>query len=190
VAAEPAAPPVQRSDVESAVDEAIDDASYGLPKLWRREMRRVGESCVADLTATLDATLSGTEVGPRLIPRWWTAAQVVHWMLLTAALLGLSGAIAYGLFGVTSATLNVPDTSPVPFPAIITLTALGAGVLLDVGCRIAASRAAKALRARVACRMADRVQSAADHLLFVPLSAELDRYATAVDQLRELTQER
>ena len=186
VGAEPAAPPVQRPDVEAAVDHAIAAAAAALPPIWAGELRRVGDACVGDLTQTLDATLAGTEVGPRLVPRWWTAAQVLHWMLLTAALIGLSGVIAYTLFGSDSPSLNLPDTTPLPFPAVISLTALGAGVVLDVACRFAAARAAAALRMQVGVRMAERVRSAADQLLFVPLSAELDRFATARAELRVL----
>ena len=125
VAAGPAAPPIQRTDVQSAVDDAIGIAAEGLPPLWRNELRKIGDSFVRDLTDTLDATLSGTEVGSRLVPRWWTAVQVLHWMLLTAALIGLSGVVASALFGGTS-SLNMPNT-PIPFPALLLMTALAAG---------------------------------------------------------------
>jgi GTPase Era involved in 16S rRNA processing len=184
VAAEPAAPPVQRPEVEAAVGDAVRAASRHLPPLWARRLRRVGDDCVDGLTETLDATLAGTEVGPRLIPRWWTTVQVAHWMLLTAALLGVSGILAMVLFGKTAASLNMPDTGAVPFPVLLTVLTLGIGAALDVACRLAAARAALSLRERVGIRMAERVRSAADQLLFIPMTAELDRFHQAQVHLR------
>jgi GTPase Era involved in 16S rRNA processing len=182
IADEPAPPPVQRSDVESAVGRAVDAAAAPLPEPWAREMRRIADSCVEELTDTLDATLAGTEVGPRLVPYWWTGVQVTHWMLLTAALVGFSGTVAYVLIGGDS---SLPDTSPLPFPALVAVLALVLGATLDVASHVGAARAAVKLRTRVTARMTERVHSAADQLLFLPLAAERGRYDRALEHLGE-----
>jgi len=186
VAGEPAPPPVQHDDVEAAVSSAVDRVAAALPKPWAKEMRAIGDHCVQTLADTLDATLSGTEVGPRLVPRWWTAVQVLHWMLLTAALVGTGGAIAYALAG-GGEDSSLPDTGAIPFPALVALLALAAGALLDVLCRPAARRAAATLRTKVADRMTERVRTAADQLLFAPLIAEHERYIRAWTLARDLT---
>jgi GTPase Era involved in 16S rRNA processing len=186
VAGEPAPPPVQPDDVETAVTDAVNRVAAGLPRPWAKEMRRIGDRCVQTLADTLDATLSGTEVAPRLVPRWWTAVQVLHWMLLTAALVGAGGAIALAAAGGAKDS-SLPDTGPISFPLLVTVLALAAGALLDALCRPAARRAAGALRARVAERMAERVRSAADQLLFAPLIAEHELYVRAWTLARDLT---
>jgi GTPase Era involved in 16S rRNA processing len=178
VAGEPAPPPIQHGDVEHAVAEAVDRVAGAMPARWAKEMRRIGDRCVKGLSDTLDATLSGTEVGPRLIPRWWTAVQVLHWMLLTAALVGIGGAVAYAASG-GGKDSSLPDTGSVPFPILVAVVALVAGVLLDAVCRPAARRAAIRLRAKVAERMAERVSAAAEQLLFAPLVSEYERYVRA-----------
>ncbi|MBS2538958.1 50S ribosome-binding GTPase [Catenulispora sp. NF23] len=183
VDSEPEPPPIQHDDVVHAVAESVDQVAEALPPLWAKEMRNIGNRCVKSLSDTLDTTLSGTEVGPRLVPRWWTAVQVLHWMLLTAALVGIGGAVAYAASG-GGKDSTLPDTSPIPFPILVALVALAAGALLDLICRPAASRAATRLRARVSERMTDRVHSAAERLLFAPLVAEHERYVRA----RTLTQ--
>jgi GTPase Era involved in 16S rRNA processing len=180
IAAEPAPPPVQRSDVAAAVGRAVATAADPLPEPWAREMHRIADSCAEELTETLDATLSGTEVGPRLVPYWWTGVQVLHWMLLTTVLVGLSATVVSGLTGGSS---GLPDTSPLPFPALVAVLALGLGALLDVLAHFAAARAAVQLRIKVTARMAERVQSAADQLLFRPLAAERERYNSALRSL-------
>ncbi|NUP49156.1 MAG: hypothetical protein HOW97_17895, partial [Catenulispora sp.] len=186
VAAEPAPPPVQHDDVEAAVDAAVERVAGALPRAWAKEMRRIGDHCVQTLADTLDATLSGTEVGPRLVPRWWTAVQVLHWMLLTAALVGAGGAVAFGLAG-GARDSSLPDTGAVPFPLLVTVFALVAGAVVDALCRPAARRAAAALRGKVAERMAERVRGAAEQLLFAPLIAEYERYIRAWTLARDLT---
>jgi hypothetical protein len=185
VAGEPTPPPVQHDDIEHAVTEAVDQAAGALPKPWAGQLRRIGDRCVQTLADTLDATLSGTEVGPRLIPRWWTTVQVLHWMLLTAALVGAGGTIAYSASGGAKDS-NLPDTGPIPFPALVAIVALCAGALLDLLCRPAARRAATRLRAKVTERMTERVRAAAEQLLFIPLVAEHERYVRAWTLTREL----
>ncbi|WP_194896318.1 dynamin family protein [Catenulispora pinisilvae] len=180
---EPAPPPIQHDDVVHAVAASVDQVAEALPPLWAKEMRNIGNRCVKSLSDTLDTTLSGTEVGPRLVPRWWTAVQVLHWMLLTAALVGIGGAVAYAASG-GGRDSTLPDTSPVPFPILVALVALAAGAFLDLLCQPAASRAATRLRARVSERMTERVRGAAEQLLFAPLVAEHERYVRA----RTLTQ--
>jgi GTPase Era involved in 16S rRNA processing len=186
VAAEPAPAPVQHDDVEAAVGTAVESVAGVLPRPWAGQMRRIGDRCVQTLADTLDATLSGTEVGPRLVPRWWTAVQVLHWMLLTAALVGAGGAVVYAVAGGAKDS-SLPDTGAVPFPVLVTVAALLAGAVLDALCRPAARRAAAALRARVAERMAERVRAAAEQLLFAPLAAEHERYVRAWTLARDLT---
>jgi GTPase Era involved in 16S rRNA processing len=178
VAGEPAPPPIQHGDVEHAVAIAVDHVAEALPPPWAKEIRRIGDRCVKSLSDTLDATLSGTEVGPRLIPRWWTTVQVLHWMLLTAALVGVGGAVAYAASG-GGKDSSLPDTGPVPFPLIVAIAALVGGALLDLVCRPAARRAAARLRVKVGERMTERLQGAADQLLFAPLVAEHARYDRA-----------
>ena len=177
---------MQHDDVEAAMNAAVERVAGALPRPWARQMRSIGEHCVQTLADTLDATLSGTEVGPRLVPRWWTAVQVLHWMLLTGALVGAGGSIVYVLTG-GSAHSSLPDTGAIPFPALVLVTALAAGAVLDVLCRPAARKAAAALRGKVAERMTERVRSAADQLLFAPLIAEHERYIRAWTLARDLT---
>ncbi|MEY9932854.1 GTPase Era involved in 16S rRNA processing [Catenulispora sp. GP43] len=178
VAGEPAPPPIQLGDVEHAVSDAVAHVAEELPPLWAKEMRRIGDRCVKSLSDTLDSTLSGTEVGPRLIPRWWTAVQVLHWMLLTAALVGVGGAVAYAASG-GGKDSSLPDTGSVPFPLLVAIVALVGGALLDLACRPAARRAATRLRAKVGERMTGRVRGATEQLLFAPLVAEHERYVRA-----------
>ncbi|NUR62349.1 MAG: hypothetical protein HOV87_27375 [Catenulispora sp.] len=186
VAAEPAPAPVQHDDVEAAVATAVESVAGPLPRPWAGQMRRIGDHCVQTLADTLDATLSGTEVGPRLVPRWWTAVQVLHWMLLTAAVVGAGGAVAFAVGGGAKDS-SLPDTGAIPFPLLVTVFALIAGAVLDALCRPAARRAAAALRGKVAERMAERVRAAAEQLLFAPLAAEHARYVRAWTLARDLT---
>jgi len=103
---------------------------------------------------------------------------VLHWMLLTAALVGLGGAVAYAASG-GGKDSSLPDTGPLPFPLLVAVVALVAGALLDLACRPAARKAAARLRGKVAERMTERVHEAVEQLLFVPLGAEHDRYIRA-----------
>jgi hypothetical protein len=103
--------------------------------------------------------------------------QVLHWMLLTAALVGLGGAVAYAASGGGDSSL--PDTGAVPFPLLVAIVALVAGALLDLACRPAARRAAGRLRSKVGERMTERVRGATEQLLFAPLVAEHERYVRA-----------
>jgi hypothetical protein len=178
VAGEPAPPPIQYGDVEHAVADAVDRFAEAMPQPWAKEMRRIGDRCVKSLSDTLDTTLSGTEVGPRLVPRWWTTVQVVHWMLLTAALVGAGGAIAYAASG-GGKDSSLPDTGPIPFPLLVAIIALVGGAVLDLVCRPAARQAAGRLRAKVDERMTERVRGAAEQLLFAPLVSEHERYVRA-----------
>ena len=168
---------VQRAQVETAVRTLAAGAAGELPPPWPGLVRGAALAAHEELTARLEAAVSGTDLRLRT-PRWWRLAGLLQ---LVLAVLALGGAL--WLLGLAAlGYLQLGDAIPTPELegfAVPTLLLVGgalagfvlaflAGLAIRAGARRRARVAERALRARV-----ERV--GAEHVV-APVEAELDAH--------------
>jgi len=180
----PAATPVQRARVDSAVRLVAESVTADLPAPWSAAIRAASVSRLDSVSDGLDAAVAGTDLRVSRQPRWWPLVTALQWMFFVAA---LGGVIWLAYLGV-SAYLRLPDQADpyvwqIPVPVLLLLGGAAAGALLAVLCRVAVRISARR-RSRGAERaLRSSIGGVCDDVVLVPMRAELDAYAACRDGL-------
>ena len=169
--------PVATAAVSSAIRRIADDASTGLPDLWRQRIATVASSRRADLDDALDRAV-GTSRLPMGRPRWWSVAGVVQRVLAGALAVGVLWLL--GIFVV--AWLNLPDLptprlGEVPLPTALTIGGAALGLLVAALARWATSIAARRRGAIARRRLVGATTDVGRDLVLGPVDAELQTMA-------------
>jgi len=183
----PAATPVQRSRVETAVRGLADDASSGLPATWIHSVRRAARARGDDLPDALDRAVVGTDLGVHRRPLWWGLVGAIQLLLAVAVALGVLWLIARGVVAWLGlpALPDVefdPDQDPgfgwpsVPLPTILLVLGLVLSVLVAGLSRVVARAGARRRRRRVEAALRQRIGVVVDDLVLAPVAAELATY--------------
>jgi GTP-binding protein EngB required for normal cell division len=172
-----------RSAVEVAARGFVQQASEGLPDRWARAVERTVEAGSDELPDALDQAVLATPLRFRR-PLWWSVANVFHWLLGLAAVVGalwLGGLHVLGLLALPRPETPAVGVVPVPLLLLVGGALLGmllAGLarwLARLGARRRTGVAADRLRASIAEVTAARVVR--------PVAAALDRHRATREQL-------
>jgi len=174
----PEATLVQRARVDTEVRALADDASAGMTRPWSAAVRRASTSRLEELGDRLDAALGATDLGAARVPMWAGAVRVLQWLLVLSALLG---GVWLGVLAVMGyLQLPAPETpsaSGIPWPTLMLLGGVLAGVLLALVCRALVAWTARR-RARAADRRLRRaISEVSAELVVEPVQGVLTDYA-------------
>lgn len=187
----PAATPVQRAQVDSAVRRAATAASSGLPDPWPDSIRQSVAASGENLMADLDAAVSSTDLEETSHPGWWSVANAFQTLLATVAILGfLWLAVLFALEWFQIPRPPTPEVENIPWPTLALAGGLLAGFLLSVifqqlarlGAKRRGTRARRAIRESVAHVAGDSVVS--------PIEQELDEFKAFCGDLKVLREAR
>lgn len=180
----PPADPVQRARVESAIRGLADQASAGLAHPWAESVRRASTSRATDLEDRLDQAVGATDLGVTGVPWWCRVVRLLQWLLLLVAVAGGVWLAALAVLGY----LQVPQPSNpryrgVPFPTLMLLGGVVAGIVLALVSRVLVGLGARTRARRARRRLRATMTELIDELVVEPVRAELDAYRQAVDGL-------
>ncbi len=180
----PAATPVQRARVDTAIRNIANTAAEGLSKPWADSVRtevRMREESISD---ELDAAVARTDLGTGERPGWWTGTQIAQWLLFLVTLVGglwLASLVVFSYLQLPDPPL--PKWYRIPVPTMMLLGGAAIGVLVAFGCRlfaiVGANRRARAVDKALRAELA----KVADEQIVGPARAELDAYSRCRDQL-------
>ncbi|GAA1711407.1 50S ribosome-binding GTPase [Isoptericola hypogeus] len=181
----PATTPAVRAAAASAVRRYVDEVADGAPESWVLVVRGRGQDAIDRLPGDLDQAVVGTRLEAARRPRWWAAVGAVQWLLLAAAVAGLvwlGVAFAFEYFRlpplpVPLLTVDLTDSGggvlELPWPTLLALGGLLAGVLLALVARAFSAWGARRRAARARRRLRDAVAQVADRLVRLPVGEEL-----------------
>lgn len=183
----PAASPVQRARVDSAVRDVTDELGQGLERPWQQSLRKAGTARLDELNDRLDATLGATDLGVAKLPWWASTVRLLQWLLIGCTVVGglwLAG-LAAGAF-LKLPEIPTPELGPIPVPTGLFLLGLLGGIALALFCRLLVAGYARG-RARAADkRLREGIDAACQELVLRPLAAELEAYETVRSNLKVL----
>lgn len=180
----PAATPVQRARMDTAVRTITNKAAEGLSRPWADSVRSAIRRREESLGDELDQAVARTDLGASNNPGWWGGARFVQWLLFLVALGGglwLAAAVVVGY--VQPEPLPLPEWNRIPYALIMLVGGAALGIGVSFACRLFASSGA-ARRARlVAKALRTELEKVADSHVVAPARAELDAYTRCRDSI-------
>ncbi len=180
----PAATPVQRAQVDTAIRDIATAAAEGLSKPWADSVRteiRLREESIAD---ELDTAIARTDLGVTGKPQWWTVNQVLQWLLFLVALGGGLWLLALVFFEYLQLPdPPLPEWRDIPVPTMMLIGGAALGVLVAFGCRLFATVGANRRARAVDRSLRAELAAVAEEQIVAPARAELESYSRCRDQL-------
>jgi predicted GTPase len=180
----PAATPVQRAQVDTAIRDIATAAAEGLSKPWSDSVRteiRLREESISD---ELDTAVARTDLGVTDKPGWWTVNQVLQWALFVIALAGGLWLLALVFFEYLQLPdPPVPEWREIPVPTMMLIGGAVLGVLVAFGCRLFATVGANRRARAVDKSLRAELAAVAEEQIVAPARAELESYSRCRDQL-------
>ncbi|MGW6283253.1 GTPase [Kribbella sp. NPDC055071] len=180
----PAATPVQRARMDTAVRTITTKAAEGLSRPWADSVRSAIRRREESLGDELDQAVARTDLGTSNNPGWWSVAKVVQWLLFLVTLGGavwLAALLVTRIAGLDDPPL--PEWNGIPYAWIMLVGGAVLGLAVSFLSR-AFSTSGAARRSRlVADALRAELEKVADSHVVAPAREELDAYTTCRDSL-------
>ncbi|WP_091202793.1 GTPase [Micromonospora narathiwatensis] len=176
----------QRSALNLAIRAVADRCAADLPAPWPAAVTAAARSRLADLPDALDHAVAATDLGMARRPAWWRVVGALQWLVTVTAAAGLGWLVlGYVLRALGLPALVYPRLGEVPWPTVLLLGGLLAGLLVAALARPVIGWAARRARQRAERRLTLSVGSVGEKYVLDPVWAVLARYAEARETLRE-----
>jgi GTPase Era involved in 16S rRNA processing len=180
----PAATPVQRARMDTAVRNITNKAAAGLSRPWADSVRTAIRRREESLGDELDQAVARTDLGVNNNPGWWGVARFLQWLLFLVA---LGGAVWFAVLAVLSyLQLNnppLPKWNGIPYATIMLIGGALLGMVVAIACRLFASSGANRRARLVAKALRTELENVAESHVVAPAREELEAYTICRDKL-------
>ncbi len=176
----PAATPVQKARVETALRRIAESVSAGLPEPWPSRAREVSAATPATVLPELDRAVAEANVTDGRRPLWWGVVRGLQTLLAVAAGIGfLWLGVLFALEWLQIPRPPLPQVRRIPVPTVLLVGGLLAGLLVAAVSGQLARVGAQRRRRAAEAKMRERINAVAEEGVIRPLEAEM----AAHDQL-------
>ena len=175
---------------EAGMDEAlralVDRTATGLPDRWRRRLGDMAGARRAELPDALDRAIGSVDL-PTQRPGWWSAASAAQWLFTALMVIGVVWLVIIG--GVSwlgLPDLPTPKVGVVPVPTLLAVGGAVAGLILALVVGWVARVGGQRRSSQARKLLVDATGTVADHLVIVPIDAELAAMAELGTLARQL----
>ncbi|TCO36006.1 50S ribosome-binding GTPase [Kribbella steppae] len=180
----PAATPVQRARMDTAVRTITNKAAEGLSRPWADSVRSAIRRREESLGDELDQAVARTDLGASNNPSWWSAMRFIQWVLFLVALGGGLWLAAMAVFGFLQLDdPPLPKWNGIPYATIMLVGGAILGVGVSFACRLFATSGAARRSRLVAKALRTELEKVADSHVVAPARDELAAYTTCRDSL-------
>jgi energy-coupling factor transporter ATP-binding protein EcfA2 len=176
----------ERARTDAAVRQFADAASEGVSGPWRASIRAAARAGRDQLPDALDQALAGADLGANRTSWWWSGFNVIQWVALLAAVVGLGwlGVLA-GLGYLQLPVPPVPRVEGWPVPTLLIAGGAALGILLALTAKLISAGVARRRGARARKRLNAAVADVAVRLVVEPVEAEIHRFEAFRAALRK-----
>jgi GTPase Era involved in 16S rRNA processing len=180
----PAATPVQRARMDTAVRNITNKAAAGLSRPWADSVRTAIRRREETLGDELDQAVARTDLGANTNPGWWGVARFLQWLLFLVALGGAVWLAVLAVLGYLQ--LNdppLPKWQGIPIATLMLIGGALLGVVVSIACRLFASSGANRRARLVAKALRSELEKVAESHVVAPAREELEAYTICRDRL-------
>jgi GTP-binding protein EngB required for normal cell division len=174
----PAPSSSQRSRVEIALRDVVDDLGKGVPARWAEDIRVIARAGAEDLPEALDSALGGVDLSI-VHPRWWRVVGVLESMV---ALATIAGFVWLGWHLVDLMLLGGGGAGPLPVALGLAVGGLALGGVLATSTLTLVAVSARRRRDVFEARFVELISEVVSDRLLTPVDALLDDFR----QVREV----
>jgi hypothetical protein len=180
----PAATPVQRARMDTAVRNITNKAAAGLSRPWADSVRTAIRRREETLGDELDQAVARTDLGANTNPGWWGVARFLQWLLFLVALGGAVWLAVLAVLGYLQ--LNdppLPKWQGIPIATLMLIGGALLGVVVSIACRLFASSGANRRARLVAKALRSELEKVAESHVVAPAREELEAYTICRDKI-------
>jgi GTP-binding protein EngB required for normal cell division len=173
----PAATPVQRAQVGTALRRLSDSAGADLPSPWPALVKARATSDEDRLPGDLDRVVAHSNVGDMRAPRWWRVLGALQTALAATAIAGALWLTVLFFFDwMKFPSLPLPRVDRLPVPTLLLVGGLLAGVIVAFIGRQLAAVGGRRRKRSARQRLRAGIEQLADERIVMPINDELDAY--------------
>ena len=168
--------PAARAAVDLATRRLADRAGAELPTRWGDAVDAAAAPPGHAMTDALDQAVISTSLRSRT-PVWWRAVGIAQLLLALVAVAGLVWVLVLMLLGwLQFPSIETPMWGPLPWPFVLLVGGLLAGLLLALVSRFLAGIGARRRAAVIDGRLRASIATVADERILAPVAAILERH--------------
>lgn len=188
----PARGSVSDSQLRTALRTISDEASKGMPRLWRESVHVAVHERADSLPDALDRAVVSADLGTERKRIWWQLLRGLQWLLIVAVgvgalWLGANMVLAYFMLpALPGYPVTFSNGFEIPTPTLLVVGGLVSGVVLGALSRVFVGLGARGAARRARSVLSGRVREVAQSEVLLPLTQELERQARSRELLHTL----
>lgn len=164
---------LQRATAETAVREFAEKASVGFERPWREAVRGASTVQGADIVAELDRAISSTDLRAVRPAGWWSAVNLLQWVLLATA---IGGFVWWGVSDLAGIGLEPRRVAGQSLALVLGLGGIVGGIVLATLSRMGARFGARSRAAYADRQLRATIDQVATTRVTGPVRAEVAAY--------------
>lgn len=166
----------------------VEAETASMPRAWAHDVQDTMAAQTNSMLGDVDRILSGTNLERGRHPKWWTAVNILQWILVIVALIGGLWLLLLGVADWLQLALPDPPTVSIfPVPTVMLILGLLLGWILTIIARAALGTGAKRTEKRVSDRLTKEIATRATQTILEPLEDAKSKFATYSQHVTELT---
>lgn len=175
--------PAARAAVDLATRRLADKAGAELPTLWGDAVDAAAAPPGHAMTDALDQAVIGTSLRSRT-PIWWQVVGIFQMLFALVAIAGLAWLLILMLLGwLQFPSIETPMLGPLPWPFVLLIGGVLAGLLLALVSRFLAGIGARRRAAVIDRRLRTSIGEVAQERILEPVTEILDRHRATREHL-------
>lgn len=176
----------QKSGISSSLRRFANDCAEGVDEPWSRSIRDAARSREIELPSALERAVARTDYKAQKKQWWWILLNIIQWIGIAAALVGLLWLTALAL--ATYFQIQLPPAPTVegfifPLPTLLVITGVLLGIVVAFIGRLFTLAGKRIYARKIERKIRSNVQDIAEQYVIEPVRVELDRHGAFCDQL-------
>ncbi|WP_240334018.1 dynamin family protein [Rothia sp. ZJ932] len=178
--------PSQKAAMSSALRSFATSSAQGTGEPWSHSIRDAARSREAELPNALERSIARTNYRATKKQWWWQLFNVIQWLGIAAALVGLlwlTGIFAAQYFQIQLPPPPYVEGFPFPLPTLLVMTGLLLGIVIAALGRVCAAIGHKIYARKIERQIFSHVSDTTRDYVVEPVRKELERREAYVDAL-------
>ncbi|WP_346844654.1 dynamin family protein [uncultured Rothia sp.] len=169
----------QKSQISSSIRRFAQDCSEGVGEPWNRSIRDAARSAEHELPSALERAVARLDFKAQKKQWWWVLLNVIQWIGIIAALVGLlwlSGLALASYFQLQLPAPPTPEGSIFPLPTLLAITGILLGIVTAFLGRVFTLLGKRMYARKLESRLRDNIEEVSEEYVANQVRQEVNRH--------------